>query len=101
MHHQQARLHNLSDYAFLITRVIATTNLDAEIGQKSAAIQALQPLAVVDDYLPYWRGIPKEIHVALIRREPNDSPNTGDDLALTHSQHVDLAAFAEWCLQSR
>ena len=47
--------------------------------------------------MPYLRGLPADVHTALVLRAPNGSPNTGGDLRLAHSVHADLAAFAtQW-----
>jgi len=99
---QAARQRNLRDCGFPIERVIATsTKSAADISPKAEALGKLQPVAFVDDYLPYFRGIPAEIHAAIVLREPNGSPNTGEDLdRLTHSKHADLASFVSWWLQS-
>ena len=89
------RLRNLRDCGFPIARVVATGNEISERSPKVDAIAALRPVAFVDDYLPYLRGIPSDVHAALILRGPNGSPNTGDELALAHSTHPDLAGFAD------
>lgn len=94
---QDARLRNLQAHGFPISRVIATSNSVTGESPKSAALRELRPLAFVDDFLPYFRGIPVDVHAALVMREPNGSPNIGPDLSLVHSQHEDLASFAkEW-----
>jgi phosphoglycolate phosphatase-like HAD superfamily hydrolase len=97
-HFQAARLQNLRNCGFPIERVIATTNAGVDASPKAAALRELKPAAFVDDFLPYLRGIPAEIHAALVLREPNGSPNTGDDLASAHSRHADLASFTTWWL---
>jgi phosphoglycolate phosphatase-like HAD superfamily hydrolase len=91
---EAARLRNLRDLGFPIERVVATGNASGERSPKAVAIDALKPLAFVDDYLPYLRGIPREVHAALVLRAPNGSPNTGSELSLAHSVHDDLAGFA-------
>ena len=58
-------------------------------------IAALRPVAFVDDYIPYLRGMPTEVHCALVLRAPHGSPNVGEELRLARSQHQDLAAFAD------
>ncbi|HVL09522.1 MAG TPA: HAD family hydrolase [Burkholderiaceae bacterium] len=97
-HFQAARLRNLRDGGFPIERVIATANAGLDASPKAAALSELRPVAFVDDFLPYLRGISSDIHAALVLREPNGSPNTGDDLAWAHSRHADLAAFTAWWL---
>ncbi|WP_052452302.1 HAD family hydrolase [Noviherbaspirillum autotrophicum] len=96
--YQAARLKNLCDCGFPITRVLSTPNTGTAVSPKAAALMELRPVAFVDDFLLYLRGIPAEIHAALVLREPNGSPNTGEDLVPAHSQHPHLAAFAEWWL---
>jgi len=91
---EAARLRNLRDLGFPIERVIATGNAAGERSPKADAIERLAPIAFVDDYAPYMRGVPGHVHTALVLRAPNGSPNVGADLALAKSIHDDLAAFA-------
>jgi phosphoglycolate phosphatase-like HAD superfamily hydrolase len=91
---EAARLRNLRDLGFPIERVIATGNAAGHRSPKADAIESLRPVAFVDDYLPYLRGLPEHVHTALVLRGPNGSPNTGDELALAKSMHDDLAGFA-------
>ena len=95
-HFQSARLQNLRECGFPIDRVIATSNNVNGASPKAEALRELRPVAFVDDFLPYLRGIPEEIHAALVLRESNGSPNKGHELNLAHSQHTDLANFASW-----
>ena len=44
------------------------------------------------------RGLPANVHTALVLRAPNGSPNIGPDLSLADSVHQDLAAFADYWL---
>lgn len=97
-HLQPARLKNLRVHGFPIEQVIATSNRAGDISPKAQALKSLEPVAFVDDYLPYLRGLPAQIHAALILREPNGSPNIGLELDCAHSQHQDLADFATWWL---
>lgn len=92
---EAARLGNLRALGFPIERVVATGHTVGETSPKAAALRALRPVAFVDDYLPYLRGIPREVHAALVLRAPNGSPNVGDELELAHSTHADLADFAD------
>jgi phosphoglycolate phosphatase-like HAD superfamily hydrolase len=94
VHFEQARLRNLRDLGFPIERVIATGNAVGDRSPKADALSELAPLAFVDDYLPYLRGVPPHIHTALVLRHPNGTPNTGPDLVAAKSQHADLADFA-------
>ena len=95
---ETARLRNLRELGFPIERVIAIGNAAGERSPKADAIAELQPVAFVDDYAPYLRGVPEPVHTALVLRGPNGSPNTGADLALAKSVHPDLAGFAQYWL---
>jgi phosphoglycolate phosphatase-like HAD superfamily hydrolase len=97
---EAARLRNLRDLGFPIERVIATGNAEGPRSPKAEAIEQLKPLAFVDDYAVYFRGLPEEVHKALVLRAPNGSPNVGIDLELAKSVHDDLAAFADHWLAS-
>ena len=92
---EAARLRNLRDLGFPIERVIATGNAAGERSPKADTISALQPIAFVDDYAAYMRGVPAHVHTALVLRAPNGSPNTVSELALASSVHADLAGFAD------
>jgi len=96
--YQDARLRNLRDIGFPIERVIATGADQSQTSPKAAALRDIDPVAFVDDYLPFLRGLPETVHAALVLREPNGSPNSGPELRLAHSQHADLAGFAAWWL---
>ena len=66
---------------------------------KTQAIERLRPVAFVDDYLPYLRGLPADVHTALLLRAPNGSPNVGPEVkTLARSVHQDLPEFAEFWL---
>jgi phosphoglycolate phosphatase-like HAD superfamily hydrolase len=95
---ESARLRNLRASGFPIERVIATGNAVGVISPKADAIAALNPEAFVDDYLPYFRGIPGRVHAALVLRAPNGSPNEGDELSLASSVHDDLSGFVDYWL---
>ena len=90
---EAARLRNLRNLGFPIERVIATGNAEGVRSPKADAIEMLAPVAFVDDYAAYMRGLPSQLHTALILRAPNGSPNVGADLALAKSVHDDLAGF--------
>jgi phosphoglycolate phosphatase-like HAD superfamily hydrolase len=97
LRYEAARLYNLRQLGFPIERVIATGNEAGPRSPKADAIEQLQPVAFVDDYLPYMRGVPAHVHTALVLRAPNGSPNSGPDLALVKSVHQDLAQFVrDW-----
>lgn len=92
---EAARLRNLQDLGFPIGRVIATGNHEGARSPKADAIEALNPVAFVDDYILYMRGLPAHVHTALVLRAPNGSPNVGPDLAWAKSTHEDLTGFAD------
>lgn len=98
---RQARQRNLMALGFPIRRVVATGHVEGERSPKADAIAALRPVAFVDDYIPYMRGMPTEVHTALVLRAPNGSPNVGDDMRLARSLHQDLADFADHWLGVR
>lgn len=95
-----ARERNLQAHGFPIEMVHATDNLAAPMSPKADTLNALRPVAFVDDYLPYFVGVDAGIHRALITREVNGSPNTGELLAHIDSRHKDLLAFSRsWIAQ--
>ena len=98
LEYEAARLRNLRELGFPIDRVIATGNAEGACSPKAEAIEMLRPVAFVDDYLPYLRGLPASVHTALVLRAPNGSPNIGPDLSLADSVHQDLEAFADYWL---
>lgn len=99
--YEAARLRNLRSRGFPIERVIATGNASETRSPKADAIESLRPVAFVDDYLPYLRGVPAQVHTALVLRAPNGSPNTGAEVGtLARSVHQDLAEFVDhWLAQ--
>lgn len=92
---EAARLRNLRNLGFPIQRVVATGHAEGARSPKADAIESLQPVAFVDDYLPYLRGLPEQVHTALVLRAPNGSPNVGADLIFAKSVHADLAEFVD------
>jgi hypothetical protein len=95
-----SRLENLMNLGFPIQRVIATSGANGAMSPKAAALSLLNPLVFVDDFLPYHRGVPPEIHRVLITRETNGTPNTGDELGNIDSSHHNLLAFSDWWLEN-
>ena len=93
-----ARLANLRAQGFPIDSVFATSSATDGRSPKAAALEQLRPLAFVDDYLPYFKGVPQDMHTALVLRQQRGSPNVGPELANVKSTHADLAAFADWWL---
>ena len=94
----KARRDNLLALSFPI-EVVHTSGYSATgPSPKAQILHTLQPLAFVDDYLPYFVGVQEPIHRALILRAPNGSPNNGESLRFVDSQHDDLLAFTDWWL---
>jgi phosphoglycolate phosphatase-like HAD superfamily hydrolase len=95
-----ARLENIRRLGFPIDRVIAAPLASNQTASpKAKALSDLRPAAFVDDYLPYLKGVPETIHRALVMRQPNGSPNSGEDMVLADSTHADLRDFADWWLR--
>ncbi len=92
---EEARCRNLRELGFPLERVIATGHREAARSPKADAIEAIGARVFVDDYLPYFRGIPDPVHAALILRAPHGTPNVGPDLAWVSSSHENLTEFAE------
>lgn len=95
----EARRHNLETLGFPLEGFIATGGQDGDVSPKAAAIRELRPVAFVDDYLPYHRGMPESVHKALILRDPVGSPNVGSEMKNVDSQHEDLKAFTDWWIR--
>lgn len=98
---QAARTRNLRELGFPIERVVCTGHEGLHQSPKADALKALKPVAFVDDFLAYLIGVDRSIHQALIMRGRTNTPNEGPQLALAHSLHDDLAAFADWWLAQR
>lgn len=97
--HRSSRERNLRELGFPIEQVITTPGSEQTHSPKAPALAELEPVAFVDDYAPYLRGIGDLTHKALILRHPDGSPNTGDELAHADSTHRNLAEFAAWWLE--
>lgn len=96
---RQARQQNLRRHGFPIERVYTVEH--SEGNPKAQVLNALGPVAFVDDYLPYLMGIDPAIHSALVERGGHGSPNTGEDLRLAASRHGSLLEFARWWVGSQ
>ena len=94
----QARLDNLRALGFPIERVLATGHEPTDRSPKAQALDALSPVAFVDDYMPFMRGIKPGVHKALVMRGRNGTPNHGPELEEMHSMHSDLEEFSQWWL---
>lgn len=95
----QARQRNLQSLGFPITRVITTSMEALHESPKAPVLRALQPVAFVDDFGPYFDGVDPGIHKALVIRDPNGSPNTNEVLERVDSSHQDLLGFARWWIE--
>jgi phosphoglycolate phosphatase-like HAD superfamily hydrolase len=93
---ESARLRNLRKLGYPIERVIATSRSADSSNPKVAALAELQPVAFVDDFLPFLMALPDTVHTALLRGHATGSPNQGPGVELVRSHHRDLAEFAAW-----
>ena len=96
--YQAARLRNLVQQGFPIETVLTVEHMESAVSPKASVINSLKPVAFVDDYLPYMVGIRGNIHKALITRETEGSPNTGELLNDVSSQHTGLQDFVKYWL---
>lgn len=96
-----ARQNNLRNLGFPIETVIATGNVDKARSPKRKAdvVDQLKPVAFVDDFLPYMAGVHPDIHLALILRNENGSPNAGEHLDKVASTHGSLLDFSRWWVE--
>ena len=101
--HREYRLQNLISHGLPFDRVIASGSRDRIDGHspKAIALTELKPVAFVDDYLPYFKGVDSTIHKALIMRstEPGH-PNQGEDIKTIDTQHNNLLGFSNWWLKN-
>ena len=91
-----ARAENLKRLGFPVDDVIAVDNHDGPVSPKAPMLHHLNPVAFVDDFLPYLKGVNPSIHLALISRETNGTPNQGEDMGLAASHHQNLREFSTW-----
>ena len=96
---ESSRLKNLRALGYPIERVYATPQDGGHRSPKADMLAELRPVAFVDDYLPYLRGVAPDVHTALITRGATGGPNAGPELALAKSTHLDLAEFADFWLK--
>lgn len=82
----RARTQNLKSLGLPIDEVYTVEHSAGQVSPKAEVLFRLNPVAFVDDYLPYMHGVSAHIHRALILREPNGSPNEGA------SGHVDVSS---------
>lgn len=95
-HFQSVRVRNLRTLGFPIHQVVATAGTVNGHNPKAATLNALQPVAFVDDFAPYLVGIGAGTHLALVDRDPIGSPNAGNLQQEPHSRHPNLLGFARW-----
>lgn len=95
-----ARLHNLQSLGFPIARVITTEHSAIGRSPKAEILNSLMPMAFVDDFAPYLVGMADSIHLALVMRDADGSPNIGELVQSPDSRHPDLLDFAKWWADS-
>ncbi len=96
---EASRLKNLHALGYPIERVYATPHDGGYRSPKADRLAELRPVAFVDDYLPYLRGVEPNVHTALVTRGATLGPNASPEMTLAKSTHLDLAAFADFWLQ--
>lgn len=98
--HRDARQSNLTALGFPIGSVHTTPHSNADMdgsSPKASFLEQLKPVAFVDDFLPYMRGVSSNIHRALIMRGSNGSPNSAyAGSGCVDSAHATLLDFARW-----
>lgn len=93
---RSARLENLKSHGFPIEVLHVVAHGDGKRSPKADVLNDIRPVAFVDDYLPYFSGVDERIHRALIMRGAKGSPNQGESLRYSSSQHESLIKFANW-----
>lgn len=93
---ENARMSNLQTLGFPLQRVMATAGGKNGINPKASVVNAIKPVAFVDDFAPYLVGIDASTHLALVERESAGSPNMGPLLQEPHTRHLNLLQFAQW-----
>ncbi len=96
-----ARMKNLQAHDFPIEIVYVVDHSETGRSPKADVLNAIKPVAFVDDYLPYFFGVNLSIHRALVMRGANGSPNHGPDLRFASSQHENLLAFSNCWIASK
>ncbi len=96
---QAARLQNLVQLGFPIETVLTVDHLESTVSPKAEIINLIKPIAFVDDYLPFMSGVHIDIHLALITRECEMSPNKGSLLDGISSVHTNLEDFAKFWIE--
>lgn len=90
----EARRRNLEHHALPIDQVVCVNHSVGDQSPKAAALKSLMPAAFVDDFLPYFRKVPSQIHRALIDRDVVGSPNGGNERESVTSVHLNFLEFA-------
>lgn len=93
---REFRQRNLHDKGVPINKVYTVSDEPCIGSPKAKVLSELKPLAFVDDFLPYFKGVDKSIYKVLIDRnkECPHSPNKGDDLVNINSFKNTLLDFA-------
>lgn len=96
---EAARLANFRLHGLPIARVVATGRYMGE-NPKLSHLQALGPVAFVDDLAYNFHGLGPEIHKALIDYGNFDSPNRGADVTMADTIHGSFVEFVYWWLMT-
>lgn len=90
------RARNLCKLGLPISRVYAEDHVGDEVNPKLTRIQALQPVAFVDDLLTNFVGLDASVHKAWIDPGFVDRPNAAlEGQGLHDTAHPDLLHFAQ------
>lgn len=93
---QYARTSNLQMHGLPFDDVYMTGGSTmSHSNPKLSTLMALQPLAFVDDYEPYFYGVPETMHRAFIANRDHALP-----MDFADSSHADLGSFAKAWLQT-
>lgn len=93
--HKVARAANFQELGFGIREVFAVGTWP-EGNPKASVLNELQPVAFVDDAMPYLQGLPLHTWSALVHHQVDHNPNfTQDWLRKPDSVHTSLLDFAK------
>lgn len=95
-----ARQRNFDRMGIPVKKVIPTGR--SGLGNvKAPALNALKPIALVDDLADNFIGLDAGIHCALIDSGADDAPARHTDPAAAHSVHQTLLEFVDWWLRNK
>lgn len=96
---RDARRENLRLHGIPVSDVLVVDHATGPRSPKADLLTSLAPAAFVDDFLPYFLGVPMSIHRALVDRDPVGSPNIEKPQGLISSSHVSLVDFSRFWIE--